>query len=98
MLYLAIPGAIPGEGHFPIIGILVRLTKLACGGVLAVAFIVSWHRLFLIGEPATHRKLFPPIDRRDWRFVRYLVPGLPVDPVACRIKPAVHPSKSRITV
>ena len=43
------------------------------GGLLVVPFIVSWHRLILLGAPATHRKWFPLLEKRDLRFAIYVL-------------------------
>ncbi|MBK19594.1 MAG: hypothetical protein CMM52_12240 [Rhodospirillaceae bacterium] len=39
--------------------------------VFLVAFVVSWHRLALLGENATARNIFPYFDVRDLKFIGY---------------------------
>lgn len=41
--------------------------------LMTIAFIVSWHRLVLLGPTETHRPLLPFFAKRDFRFLGYVL-------------------------
>ncbi|MBK19592.1 MAG: hypothetical protein CMM52_12230 [Rhodospirillaceae bacterium] len=41
--------------------------------LMALLFIVSWHRLVLLGEEAVRRTYFPMVEKRDLIFIGYAV-------------------------